>query len=251
MSDSEIGMTSTGRFAGRAAIVVGGAGRIGGGIARRLAAEGADVHIADLAPTTERVAGGYREQGFSITGIRVDASDPAAVEELMDRVGPFDFLVNSAGLLGRVPFLDISPAVWDAMFAANVRAPFLCSQAAARRWIGSGRQGCIVTITSVEEAVAFRDQAHYAASKGASGMLTRAMAIDLAAHGIRVNAVGPGTVPIPGENARTEELLAVHPIGLGTPDDIGGAVAFLCSPDARWITGQTLFVDGGFLVHGH
>ncbi len=187
----------------------------------------------------------------------MDVSVRADVERLMDatldRWGQVDILVNNAGLLGRVPLLDLTDAQWDRMMAVNVRGPFLCSQAVARLWIEGGRGGAIVNIASIESAVAFAEQVHYATSKGGVLMMTRALALDLARYGIRVNAIGPGTVDSgrgafddPERRARYEARIPLRRVGL--PRDIANAALFLVSDEAAYITGEIVYVDGGYLI---
>ncbi len=197
------------RFVDKVAVVAGGGGNIGASIAARLAHEGARVAVIDV-----------------------------------------DVLVNSLGVGGRRDFVEITDAEWERVLGTNLSAPFLCSQVAARHWLGTGSSGSIVNIASVESVMAFPRQVHYAASKGGVLMLTKALALDLAPHGIRVNAVGPGTIP-PAASAEfpSEEYRVQYPLGrLGTPADVASAVAYLASDDADWVTGQVLFVDGGWLV---
>jgi NAD(P)-dependent dehydrogenase (short-subunit alcohol dehydrogenase family) len=238
-------------------IVVTGASRgIGQGIARLLAAEGATVVGVDQRPgdETRELAG---ERFHHVEG---DVADPASVDAAFaqaDRLlaRPLDGLVCVAGIAPEVSFLDTTPDVFDRVMAVNVRGPFLCGQAAARRMRDAGG-GRIVNIASTASVQGWSLQAAYGASKGAVALLTRNMAIELAEHGIAVNAIGPGTIDTPlavnfvGNAAWRDHDLARTPLRRwGTPDDIAVAVRFLLR-DAQWLTGQVIYVDGGFLATG-
>lgn len=258
MSRDDLGGVRSGpRLADRVAVVAGGGGLIGAGIGRRLAEEGAAVVVVDIDGDAACVAAdALRADGHRSLDIAADltlaAEADAVIARTVARFGRLDVLVNSAGLLGRTPFLDLTEELWDLFMAANLKAPFLLSQAATRHWATVSGAGAIVNIASVESSLPFPDQAHYAASKGGVLMFTRALARDLAPLSIRVNAVGPGTV-VADEAAKPNlaDYLAMYPLGrLGRPDDIAAAVAYLASPDAAWVTGQIVYVDGGLLVRG-
>ncbi|MFW6695724.1 SDR family NAD(P)-dependent oxidoreductase [Streptomyces sp. MAR4 CNX-425] len=243
-----------GRFAGRVALVTGGARNIGLAIARRLAAEGAAVAVNGPDPAeTEAAVASLRESGARALATPGDVSDAAQVDACVartaDAFGRLDVLVNNAAapLAGRGPLLDLDPADWDRSFAVNARGVFLATVAAARA-MATG--SAIVNISSVGAARAHRAAVAYDASKGAVESMTRATALELAPWGIRVNAVAPGPVA----NDRFEALDAVRqrariqpvPLGrMGDGSDVAAAVAFLASADAAFITGQVLTVDGG------
>ena len=236
-------------------IVVTGAGRgIGAGIAQRLCERGACVIVADLdlaaaEETAARLCGdGHRAQaGY------VDVTEETSVEALGDvtvRLGNLVGWVNNAGISEVIPLTDMSVEAWDHMMSVNVRGVFLGTRAAARR-MQSG--GAIVNLASVSSFIAFPHRSHYGASKGAVVAFTKHAAIDLAPRGIRVNAVGPGTIESQmtrGRLSDPEQLrwtLQRVPAGrVGQPEDIGNAVAFLCSQDAAYITGVVLMCDGGW-----
>lgn len=242
----------------KVAIVTGAGSGIGRATALRLAAEGAAVTVADVDQTgaaetvaTIQAAGG---QGLALG---TDVTDRVQVEQMVAETvatfGRLDSLVNNAGLLGRTPLLEITEAVWDRFMAVNLKGPFLCSQAVVRWWLAHQVKGAIVNVGSVESSIAFPEQVPYASSKGGVLMLTRSLALDVAAYGIRVNAVGPGTVDSRGlfaaDPARRREYEAIHPLGrLGRPEDIANAILFLASDEAAWITGEILYVDGGYLI---
>lgn len=248
-------MVFEGRFSGRVSVVAGGGGNIGGAICRRLASEGAKVAVVDINSSgAESVASQIGCDGGTAVAIEADLRSRRMVEEALERVpdawGEVDLLVNSAGVDYSTEPAAISDDEWDRVIDSNLRLPFLTCQTLVRSWLANGTKGAIVNIASVESVMPFPRQVHYASSKGGVQMMTRALALDLAPAGIRVNAVGPGTVPRRGEPAeRYESYHSQYPLGrLGTGDDIAAAVAFLASDDASWITGQTLYVDGGWLV---
>jgi glucose 1-dehydrogenase len=182
--------------------------------------------------------------------LRIRQMVEEALEHVPDAWGEVNLLINSAGVDYSTEPAAISDEEWDRVIDTNLRLPFLTCQTVVRPWLTNGTKGVIVNIASVESVMPFPRQVHYASSKGGVQMMTRALALDLAPAGIRVNAVGPGTVPRRGEpEERYESYRSQYPLGrLGTGDDIAAAVAFLASDDASWITGQTLYVDGGWLV---
>jgi len=251
---------SPGRLAGRVAFVTGGGSGIGRAVCVRLAADGAAVVVADVVPETANETAALLEtSGAAVLAVTLDVADRAAVEAAFDaawaRFGRVDILVSNAGIMGYKPFLYLTEAEWDRTMAVNAKGAFLCGQSAARRMVKAKIPGAIVNMSSITSEVAIEYQSHYCASKGALRMLTRSMAVELAEHAITVNAVAPGVV----ETGMTRELLAdpavaevtlpLIPLGrVATPEDVAAAVSFLVSPDASYITGAALLVDGGYVL---
>jgi NAD(P)-dependent dehydrogenase (short-subunit alcohol dehydrogenase family) len=242
----------------RVAVVTGGAQGIGQAVALRLAAAGGRIAVLDKQPATQTLSQ-VNELGRPAWGAEVDLSDAAAVarayQRLDDEFGRPYALVNAAGIFADIPFLDTPVDVWDQVMNVNARGVFLSCQEAARRMRTAG-QGRIVNILSTASSQGFALESAYCASKGAVLLLTRVLAVELAPLGITVNGVGPGTV----ETAMGRDYLARQPIAghelsrtpmgrFGTPADIAETVCFLVS-DATWLTGQAIYVDGGFLATG-
>lgn len=245
-------------LSGKIAVVTGASQGIGQGIALRLARAGSRVAVLDRQPADETIAL-LAEQGTSAWQCRTDISDADSVREAFEKMdsefGRPYALVNAAGIFADEPFLDTSVEVWDRVMAVNARGMFLACQEAARRMIDGG-EGRIVNILSNASAQGFAYESAYCASKGAALLLTRVLAIELAKYDITVNGVGPGTVETAmGGDYLSRGPIAGHelsrtPLGRwGKPADIAEAVAFFIG-DASWVTGQALYVDGGFLAAG-
>src|SRR3954453_21273019 len=249
-----------GRVEGKAALVAGAGGGIGSAGAEALAREGAAVLCADIdGAAADATAPRVRAAGERTASLGLDVRDRAAVDAAVAMAvrefGRLDILLDCAGISHRGNFLDIGPAVWDRIIAVNLTGMFHLGQAAARQMIKQGSGGSIINVTSQLAEVARPERAAYVASKGGGRSLTHAMAVDLAVHGIRVNAIAPGptltgltraSYTDPEARRATEALI---PLGrLGQPDDLVGAVLFLASDEARWVTGSTVTVDGGYLA---
>ena len=241
-------------------VVVTGAGRgLGEAMAHAIAASGGHVVAAEIRPErADRVVGEIRAAGGSAESYAVDVSDPASVSELagfLDDGGPIWGLVNNAGLadaVGGKTFWEIAPDEWDSIQRTNARGPWLVSRALALQMLAAG-EGRIVNIASDAALYGSPRLAHYIASKGALLALTRAMARELGDHGITVNAVAPGLTEGPSAEqipAERHELYAANRAisRPQQPADVTGTVTFLLSDDAAYITGQTIVVDGGFLM---
>jgi NAD(P)-dependent dehydrogenase (short-subunit alcohol dehydrogenase family) len=242
---------------GRTALVTGGGGGIGREIALELARGGADVAInyfvePDRAQATaaDIAAAGVRSAALpGDVGTAADVS--RMVDEVVARFGRLDILVNNAGVQTWTPFLDVTEDEWDLVIRTNLKGCFLCTQAAARHMRSHG--GTIVNIGSGCNKVPFPGLVAYTASKGGMEMLTKVAAIELAAHRIRVNCVAPGAIEIERTRRETDDYAgtwgAITPLGrVGLPEDVARAVRFLASDDSGFITGQTLWVDGGLFT---
>jgi 2-hydroxycyclohexanecarboxyl-CoA dehydrogenase len=245
----------------RVAVVTGGASGMGLAVSQRLAKEGHRVAVLDLdGEAAERAADDIRGSGARALGALVDVADRAAVDAALARVreelGPVEIMVTSAGLDAFTPFLEIDLAMWDRIISVNLTGTFHCLQAVVPDMLAAG-WGRIVTISSSSAQSGAARMAHYVASKGGVIGLTKALAMELAPHGITVNTIPPGSIETPmtrraeaSGNLPSMEIVAkVVPVGrTGTPDDIAAACAFLCSEEAGYITGQQINVNGGRYV---
>jgi NAD(P)-dependent dehydrogenase (short-subunit alcohol dehydrogenase family) len=252
-------MEKTKSQAGRVAVVTGSSRGIGLGIATRLVDMGAFVVMNGRgAASLDAARQGLEKGRGKVIAVAGDVGDPEDVERLFSTTlaeyGRVDLLVNNAALANPVAhFLELEPTRWDRVIRANLTSVYLCSRLAARSMVDQGVRGSIVNISSFGATRAHRSLTAYDAAKGGVEALTRAMALDLAPFGIRVNAVAPGPILTAGAGSDTRAAIrrraALVPLGrIGQPDDVAGAVVFLASEDAAFITGQTLAVDGGMLV---
>ena len=244
----------------KVAIVTGAGGRIGQAIAQMLVHEGYALIVNDLNPfRCEGTAGKLSANGAKVMAMTGDVSIREEADHIVEMAfgawGRIDVLVNCAGIFPNKQVVDMEDDEWDLVYNTNLRGPFMLSRAAARAMIagadGQGRQ--IINISSTAGESARTGAAHYCGSKAALNMLTKVLAIELAQHGIRVNAVAPGIVvdqlyrsDAPPDDPYVAALLSGIPLGrTGTGDDIANAVRFLVSPEAEWITGEILHVNGG------
>ena len=248
------------RLAGRIALVTGAAQGIGLACARAFLREGAKVVLADANAAAGRAAAeSLQSEGaarFVACDVRRKSEVDAAVAEAVSAFGRLDILVANAGIVHAADFLDLAEADFDRVIAVNLKGVFLAGQAAARQMVRQGGGGAIVNMSSVNAVVAIPDQVPYVVSKGGINQLTKVMALSLARHGIRVNAIGPGTIltelaktAVLGNREAERRILGRTPLGrLGDPDEVARVAAFLASDDASYVTGQTIYPDGGRLA---
>jgi NAD(P)-dependent dehydrogenase (short-subunit alcohol dehydrogenase family) len=249
-----------GRVDGKVALVAGAGGGIGGAGAIGLGREGAAVVCADIdAAAAEGTAVQIRSAGGRAGALGLDVRDRSAVDEAVAAAvrefGRLDVLLESVGVSQTAGFLDIDAGEWERVLAVNLTGMFHLGQAAARQMVQQGAGGSIINVTSQLAEVARPERAAYVASKGGGRSLTHAMALELAPHAIRVNAIAPGptltglTRASYADPERRRATIAQIPLGrLGEPGDIVGAILFLASDESRWVTGSTITVDGGYLV---
>jgi 2-deoxy-D-gluconate 3-dehydrogenase len=247
-------------LSGRVAIVTGGAMGIGLGIARRLHEAGANVVIADLDELAAQEAARSLEliRAESALAIDCDVADPASVETLIDqtveRFGGLDILVNNAGIYPMLPLAELDVDTFKRVLDVNLTGLFLCTKVASEWMIARGRAGRIVNVTSIDALhPSMVGLSHYDASKHGAWGFTKNVALELASHGICVNAVAPGGIKTPGTGGTDQESLAAFEAmipmrRMGDPDDIGRAVLFLASELSSYTTGSQLVVDGGRLL---
>ena len=244
------------RLADKVAVVTGAARGIGAACARRLAAEGAAVVLADiLEEKGEATAQSIREAGGSAAFVACDTGDGAQaralIAETVRRNGRIDVLVNNAGIFTIADFLDVTEEEFDRVLRVNLKGYFLVGQAAAREMAAAG-SGSIINMSSVNGVMAIETIAPYVVSKGGVNQLTSVMALALAPSGVRVNAIGPGTIltemsgALLTDEAARRRVLSRTPMGrTGEPEEIAGIAVFLASDDSSYVTGQVIYADGG------
>lgn len=240
------------------AFVTGASYGIGAATAAALAGAGFDVAVSDLRPAdlTDTVKA-ITNTGARAVPVALDVRSLTSIQQALAEVvaafGGLDALVNNAGVPLTRPAMDVSEAEWDEVVGVNLRGAFFVSQQMGRHLIGSGRPGCIVSIASTHGVIGIADRSTYGIAKAGIIQMTRMLAIEWAPHGIRVNAVAPGTVETPSRAAvfaanpqRREFMMSRVPLRrFGTAEEMAAAVCYLASPAAAYITGQTLLVDGG------
>ena len=252
------------RLEGMIAVVTGAGRGIGRACAKRFAAEGAAVVIGDVDDEGgAKVAAEIESDGGRATFTRCDVSDPAQatalVQTAVDTFGGLDVCLNNAGIIPieGSDILETSEAEWDRVVGVNLRGVFLVSQAAAREMVKK-ESGSIINLASVTALMAIGNQAAYVASKAGVNGLTKSMAVGLAHRGVRVNAIGPGSIEtdlaavVISDADSLARVMARTPLHrMGQPEDIAGTALFLASDDSSYITGQTIYVDGGRLALNH
>jgi NAD(P)-dependent dehydrogenase (short-subunit alcohol dehydrogenase family) len=247
------------RLQGKAAIVTGAGSGIGAATAKCFAAEGARVVVSDLDGGAARAtADAIAAAGGAAVAVAADVARIADVQGLVDQAvrayRRVDVLMNNAGILGTTPFLELTEAEWDRVIGVNLKGMFLVGQAVARRMVQDGQGGAIINVSSINAVVAIPTAVAYCVSKGGVKQLTSVMALALAPHKIRVNAIGPGTV-VTGMTrdmvANPEALRAVlsrTPIGRpAQPEEIARIALFLATDESSYLTGTTIYADGGRL----
>jgi len=249
------------RLADKVALVTGAAQGIGLACAQAFARQGASVVIADLNEEAGKgAAARLRTEGLPVSFVACNVAKKADVERAVafavNEFGRLDVLVANAGIVHAAEFLDLEEADFDRVIAVNLKGIFLAGQAAARQMVKQGGGGAIINMSSVNAILAIPNQVPYVVSKGAINQLTKVMSLSLAAHGIRVNGIGPGTIltelartAVLGNREAEKKILSRTPLGrMGDPDEVAQVAVFLASDEASYVTGQTIYPDGGRLA---
>lgn len=246
-------------FSGKTAAITGGTKGIGRAITKMFLDSGANVGICSRSYTDEilaEIAGGKADRAF---GTKADIASLAQIDAFLDgveqRFGRIDILVNDAGINPPANDLTVGEDEWDAMFDINVKGCFFTCQNVLKRWVAKGQKGVIVNVSSIAGQAILPQSVAYCASKAAVTQMTRCLAKDFGKQGIRVNAVGPGSIPTdinkalyaqPGKLEALQERLPLS--RQGDPEEIANAVLFLASDQSAYTTGQVLYVEGGWLL---
>ncbi len=248
------------RLSGKVAVVTGSAGGIGLAVARSLAESGAKVVVSDVeVEKGETVVEGLQADGLEAIFVPCDVGEKDEVEALMDSAlagfGRLDIAVANAGIVHAAEFLELEEADWDRVIRVNLKGVFLTGQAAARRMVAQGSGGAIINMSSVNAILAIPSITPYVVSKGGVNQLTKVMALSLADKGIRVNAIGPGSIAtelaqaVLSDPEKRRSALSRTPMGrFGEPSEIGSIAVFLASDDSSYVTGEIIYADGGRLT---
>ena len=249
------------RLVDKTTVITGAAGGIGLACAERFAAEGGRVMLADVSDEQgEQAAAAIRARGGEARYTHCDVGEKRQVDALIEAtVGAFgglDCAICNAGIVKSADFLDVTEEDFDAVIRVNLKGVFLTAQAAARQMVAQGRPGTIINMSSANAVMAIPNITPYVVSKGGINQLTKVMAISLADRGIRVNAIGPGTIAtelakraVLSDDAARRKVLSRTPLGrLGEPSEVASIALFLATEDSSYITGQTIYPDGGRLA---
>ncbi len=242
--------------------VVTGAGRgIGRAIAMKMAEEGSNINVADIdesiASETVQL---IEKDGGKAVQTHVDVTDSSSIKTMIEataeKLGAPNILVNNAGIFFNASIVDMTREEWQRMIDVNLTSVFLVTQAMIRYWLSNNLKGTIVNLSSMVASMAFKNSSHYIASKGGVSAFTRATAYEYTDQGIRVNAVAPGMIsteitrPALNDPSTRDEWLGKIPMGrFGVPTDIANVVAFLASAESEYVVGQTIYIDGGWLLY--
>jgi glucose 1-dehydrogenase len=251
------------RLENKVAVVTGSSSGIGAAIARAFAAEGAAVVVnySRHEDPAQKVLDQIEGAGGRGAVVAADVSDPREVEAMVQQAvsnfGRLDIMVNNAGMERKMPFLETPFEVWQETIAVNLTGAWLGCQAAAKQMVAQKDPGRIINVSSVHEDLAMPTNSPYCATKGGVRMLMRTLAVELAPHGITVNNIAPGAIdtpmdaPLKQDPDMMKELLSEIPLGrMGKPEEVANLALFLASEDSSYVTGSTLFVDGGMIRRG-
>lgn len=262
MNENNMKVSSARRLEGKRALVTGANSGIGRAIALRFAQEGASVAVNFVShpEAADEVIKQINDGGTKGIAIQADVSNEAQVDAMFARIsselGGLDSLVNNAGMETYHPFLEMPLDAWRQVIDIDLTGAFLCAQRAARLMAQTKAGGSIVNISSVHQQIPWGGYAHYCAAKAALGMLTKTIALELATESIRANTIAPGAIATPinqnvwGNPDSLRDLLRKIPNErVGKPEDIAAAAVYLCSDEANYVTGATLFIDGGMTLY--
>jgi NAD(P)-dependent dehydrogenase (short-subunit alcohol dehydrogenase family) len=248
------------RLGGKVVVVTGSSRGIGRAIAIKFAKEGAYVVVnSRKKESAQKVVDEIKRSGGKAIAVEGDVSNPKTAKKLVSAAvkefGSLNIFVNNAGVISYANFLDLKEEQWDSLMSVDLKGVFMCSQAAARQMIKQGDGGKIINISSIAGFIGFHNLAHYCAAKAGVIELTKQMALELAPYKINVNSIGPGAIKtamtnqIESDPKQLKETIARIPLGrMGKPEEIASVAAFFASDEASYVTGETIFVDGGWLT---